>query len=104
MHMTTYTKHLGMLLFHSPPLLIRSNKVIKYIGTEKLSCFAKNFSKNSNLDDSGISLSVFTSGTNLKLHSISVKKMVKKFIKNLDLSKASGSDCVSPVLLKKCEH
>ena len=30
--------------------------------------FAKNFFKNSNLDDSGISLPVFSSKTNLKLH------------------------------------
>ena len=48
--------------------------------------FAENFSKNSNLDDSGISLPVFPSRTNLKLHNISVTlKMVKKVIMNLDL-------------------
>ena len=34
--------------------------------------FAKNFSKDSNLDDSGIYLSAFLSRTNLKLHNISV--------------------------------
>ena len=56
--------------------------------------FAKNFSKNSNLDDSGISLPVFPSRTNLKLYNISVtSKMVEKVIMNLDLSKASGPDC-----------
>ena len=39
----------------------------------------------------GISLPVFHSRTNLKLHNISVApKMVKKVIMNLDLSKASG--------------
>ena len=66
--------------------------------------FAENFSKNSNLDDSGISLPVFPSRTNPKLHNISVTpKMVKKVIANLDLSKASGSDCTPVVVLKNCE-
>ena len=42
--------------------------------------------------------------TNLKLHNISVTfKMVKKVIMNLDLSKASGSDCIPLVVLKNCE-
>ena len=60
--------------------------------------------RNSNLDDSGISLSVFPSRTNLKLHNISVTpKMVKKVIMNLDLSKASGPDCIPVVVLKNCE-
>ena len=66
--------------------------------------FAKNFSKGSNLDDSGIYLPVFPSRTNLKLHNISVTpKMVKKVIMNIDLSKASGPDCISVVVLKNCE-
>ena len=66
--------------------------------------FAENFSKKSNLDDSGISLPVFPSKTNLKLHNISVTpKMVKKFIMNLDLSKASGLDCIPVAVLKNCE-
>ena len=34
----------------------------------KTKLFAENFSKNSNLDDSGIPLPVFPSRTNLKLH------------------------------------
>ena len=66
--------------------------------------FPENFSKNSNLDDSGISLPVFPSRTNLKLHNISVTpKMVKKVITNLDLSKASGPDCIPVVVLQNCE-
>ena len=66
--------------------------------------FAENFSKKSNLDDSGISLPVFPSKTNLKLHNISVTpKMVKKVIMNLDLSKASGLDCIPVAVLKNCE-
>ena len=66
--------------------------------------FAKNFSKNSNLDDSGISLPISPSRTNLKLHNISITpKMVKKVVTNLDSSKASGSDCIPVVVLKNCE-
>ena len=61
--------------------------------SDKAKSFAKNFSKNSNLDDSDISLPVFLSRTNLKLHNISVTpKMVKKVIMNFDLSKTSGPD------------
>ena len=77
-----------------------------FIGSEVLSSasdkpklFAKNFSKNSNLDDSRISLPVFPCRTNLKLHNISVTlKMVKKVIMNLDLSETTGPDCISVVL------
>ena len=65
--------------------------------------FAKNFSKNSSLDDSGISLPIFPSRTNQKLHNISViPKMVKKVITNLDLSKVVGLDFISVVGLKSC--
>ena len=53
------------------------------------------------LDDSSISLPVFTSS--LKLHNISITPtMVKKIIINLDLSKASGPDCIPVVFLKNC--
>ena len=70
----------------------------------KQNCLLKTFSKNSKLDDSGISLPVFPSRTNLKLHNISVTpKMVKKVIMNLDLSKAFGPDCIPVVVLKNCE-
>ena len=66
--------------------------------------FAENFSKNSNLDDSGISLPIFPSRTNLKLHNIHVtSKMIEKAITNLDLSKASGPDCIPVGVLKSCE-
>ena len=72
--------------------------------SDKTRLLAENFSKNSNLDESGISLPVFPSRTNLKLHNISVSpKMVKKVIMNLDLSKASGPDCIPVVVLKNCE-
>ena len=49
-------------------------------------------------------VSFFSSRTSLKLHNISVTpKMVKKVIMNLDLSKASGPDCIPVVVLKNCE-
>ena len=59
--------------------------------SDEAKLFAENGSKNFNLDDSGISLHVFPSRTNLKLHNISVSpKMVKKAIMNFDLPKTSG--------------
>ena len=65
---------------------------------------AENFSNNTTLHDLDISLTVFPSRTNLRLHNIFVNlKMVKKFVMNLDLSKASGSDCIPAVVLKKCK-
>ena len=72
--------------------------------SDKAKLFADNFCENSNLDDSGISLTVFPSTTNLKSHNISLTpKMVKKVIIILDLSKASRPDCIAVVLLKNCE-
>ena len=73
--------------------------------SDKAKLFTENFSKNSNLDNSGISFTVFPSRTNLKLHNISVTpKIIKKVRTNLDLSKASGRDCIPMVVLKSCEH
>ena len=73
-------------------------------GSDKAKFFAENFSLNSNLDDLGVSLPVFPSRTNLKLHNISITpKMVRKVVMNLDLSKASGPDCIPVVVLKNCE-
>ena len=72
--------------------------------SDKAKLFAESFSLNSNLDDLGVSLPVFPSRTNLKLHNISVTpKMVRKVVMNLDLSKASGPECIPMVLLKNCE-
>ena len=80
-------------LFNGPEVLSSASD------TGKL--FDENFSMNSNVDDSGISLPAFTSRTNLKLHSIFVTpKMVRKVVMNLDLSKASGPDCIPVVVLK----
>ena len=83
-------------LFNGPEVLSSAS--------DKAKLFAENSSKNSDLDDSGISLSVFPSRTNLKLYNISVSpKMAKKVILNLDLSKASGPDCIPVVVLKNYE-
>ena len=73
--------------------------------SENAKLFAKNFSQNcQNLDDSGISLPIFPSRVNLKLHNISVTpKMVKKVILNLHSSKTSGPDCIPVVVPKNCE-
>ena len=72
--------------------------------SDKAKLFAENFSKSSNLDDSGISLPVFPSKTSLKLYNISVTpKMVKKVIANLDSSKVPGLDWIPVVVLKNCE-
>ena len=84
-----------------PPLFNRLEVLSSAYDKAKL--FAENFSLNSNLDDSGISLPVFLSRTNLKLHNISVTpKMIRKVVMNLDLSKASGPDCIPVVVLKNC--
>ena len=71
--------------------------------SDKAKLFAENFSKDSNFDDSGVSLPVFPSRTNLKLHISVTPEMVQKFIMNLDLSKASGPDYIPVVVLKNCE-
>ena len=80
-------------LFNGPEVLSSAS--------DKGKLFAKSFSKNSNLDDSSISFSVFPSRTKLKLR-ISVNlNMVKKVTMKLDSSKASSSDCIPVVVLKK---
>ena len=64
--------------------------------SDKARLFAKNFSKKFHLEESGTSLPVFPSRINLKQHNISVTpRIVEKVITNLDLSKASGRDCIS---------
>ena len=85
-----------------PPLL--NGLEVLSSASDKAQLFAENFSMNSTLDDSGISLPVFPFRTNSKLHNISVTpKMVKNVIMNLNLSKASGPDCILVVVLKNCE-
>ena len=83
-------------LFQGPEVLSSTS--------DKAKLFAENLSNNSNLDDSDISLPVFSSRTNLKLHNFYVTwKMVEKVIMNLDLSKALGLDCIPMMVLKNCD-
>ena len=83
-------------LFNSPEVLSSASDKAKF--------FAENFSMNSNLDHSSISLPVCPSRTNLKLHNISVTvKMIRRVVMNLDFSKASGPDCIPVVVLKNCQ-
>ena len=85
------------------PPLFNYPKVLSSV-SDKGKLFAKTFSKSSNLDDSGISLAVVLSGTNLKLHNVSVTpKMFMKVITNLDSSKVSVSDHIIIVVLKNCD-
>ena len=75
------------VLFNGPEMLSST--------TDKVELFTENFSKNSYLDDSVMSLPVLPSRTTLKLNNISVApKMLKKVKTNLDLSEASGPDCI----------
>ena len=67
--------------------------------SDKAKLGAENISKNSNLDDSDISLPAFPSRANLKLYN----KVVKKVIMNIGSSRTSGSDCTPVVVLEKCE-
>ena len=83
-------------LFNGPEVLSSAS--------DKGKLFPENFSLNSNLDDSGVSLPAFPSGTNLNLRKISITpKMVRKVVMNLDLSKASSPDYIPVMVLKNCE-
>ena len=85
------------------PPLFRGTEVLSS-APDKAKLFAENFTKNSNLDYSGISLPVFPSRTNLKLHNISITpKIVKKVVMNLDFSTASSPDCIPVMVLKNNE-
>ena len=69
----------------------------------KQSCLMKTFVRTLILVT--ISLAVFSSKTNLKLHNYCVTpKMIKKVIPNFDLSKTSGPSCIPLVILKNWEH
>ena len=102
-------RHLALGTF-GKLLIVLSTKInLLYLlySTDQRCCLLHliNFSKNSNLDDSGIYLPVLPSRTNLKLHNTSITpKMVKNIITNLDSSKASGPDCIPVVVLKNYEH
>ena len=92
----TTTKSTIPPLFNGPKVLSSAS--------DKAKLFPKNFSKNSNLDDLGMSLPVFPSRSNLILDNISITpNMVKKVIINHDSSKVSGPDSIPVVVLKNCD-
>ena len=82
------------------PSLFDGLEVLSF-ASDKVKLFVRNFSKNFNLYDSGISLPVFPSRTNLKLDNISIT--LKIVITNLDSSNASGRDCVPVAVVKNCK-
>ena len=72
--------------------------------SDKEKLFAKNFTKKLNLDSSGLFLPAFSSRTYPKLHNINLApKLVKKIITNHNSLKAFVLDCISVVVLEKCE-
>ena len=75
------------------PPLFKGPEVLSS-ASDKTKLFAENFPKNYNLDVSCTSLPVFPSKNNLTLHISVTPKMLKKVIMKLDLSKASGPDCI----------
>ena len=92
-------RNLALRKFGELPTVF-STKVNLLSASDKAKLFAENCSKNSNIDYSGISLPVFPSRTNLKLHNTSVTpKMLKKVVMNIDLQKASGPDSIPEVVL-----
>ena len=107
----SFSRNLALWTFGELPIVFSTKVNLEVNGPEVLSfasdkakLFAENFSKNSNLDNSGISLPVFTSRTNLKVQDIFITpKVIKKVIMNLDLSKACGPDSIPVVVLKNCE-
>ena len=85
-----------------PPLFNCSEVLSSVSGKVKL--FTEKLSKNINLYYSGISLPVFPSRTNLKMPDVNVTpKLVKEVITNVDLSNASGPDCIPVVVLMNCK-
>ena len=70
--------------------------------SDKAKLFAKNISKNCNLEGSGLPLPAFPLRTNLKLHNIYVTpKIVKKVIMILDLPKACAGLYLGQVTSRK---
>ena len=61
-----------------PPLF--NSPVVLSSASDKAKLFAESFSKKSSLDDSGISLPVFPSRTNLTLHNIYVTPKGKRYL------------------------
>ena len=82
-----------------PPLINGPEGLASAYGKAKL--LARNFFKNSNLEDSGFSLPVSPSTTNLKcIVIVKLPSLVKKVITNLDSAMTSCIDYMPVVVLK----
>ena len=82
-------------LFNGPEVLTSSR--------DKAELFAKMFSENSTLDDSGRELPEFPLRTDSKLSSLDFSaKKVASIIASLDPSKATGPDGIPVIVLQKC--
>ena len=72
--------------------------------SDKEKLFAKIFSENSNLEDSGFFLSAFPSRSNFKLHfTNATPELTRKFVFEIDSLKVSGGDCLPVETLKNCK-
>jgi len=82
-------------LFNGPEVVISANN--------KAELFAKQFSSNSTLDDTGHALPDFEARTDTKLAHINITPiMVARVISGLDPSKATGPDDIPVVVLQRC--
>ena len=86
----------------SLPALFNDPEVLSS-ASDKAKLLAENFSKNSNLDYSSISLLAVSSRTNLKLHIPATVKLIKRVMADRDLSKAYSPNCVPVIHLNDCK-
>ena len=86
----------------SLPALFNDPEVLSS-ASDKAKLLAENFSKNSNLDYSSISLLAVSSRTNLKLHIPATLKLIKRVMADRDLSKAYSPNCVPVIHLNDCK-
>ena len=86
------------------PLYISYIMTLRWFSaSDKAKLFTATFSKNSNLEDSGISFPAFPSVINQKLHNNpAIPDLVKKIINNLDSSKEPGPVYIPVVVPKSC--
>ena len=85
----------SLITFQRVKWLDIKTMMIKHYVPDEPKLFAEIFSRNSDIDKSGILLPVLLSRTNLKLHNISITpRIVKNVITYRDLSRASDSDCI----------
>ena len=82
----TFGKLLILFSIKAIPPLVNGPEVLSS-ASDKVKLFAEDFSRNSNLDESDISLLFLPSRTNMKLLNISVTPKLVKVLTNLGLPK-----------------